>query len=36
MNRRQAFKNLLGFFAGSPLLRADRKYSEVQDPLYGR
>jgi isopentenyl diphosphate isomerase/L-lactate dehydrogenase-like FMN-dependent dehydrogenase len=35
MNRRQAFKNLLGFFAGSPLLRADRKYSEVQDPIYG-
>jgi isopentenyl diphosphate isomerase/L-lactate dehydrogenase-like FMN-dependent dehydrogenase len=34
MNRRQAVKQLLKFFAASPLLRADRKYSEVQDPIY--
>ncbi len=34
MNRRQAVSNLMKFFAASPLLRADHKYSELQDPIY--
>jgi len=35
MNRRQATTKLMQFFAASPLLRADRKFSEIQDPIYG-
>jgi len=34
MNRRQAVSNLMKFFAASPLLRGDHKYSEIQDPIY--
>jgi isopentenyl diphosphate isomerase/L-lactate dehydrogenase-like FMN-dependent dehydrogenase len=34
MNRRQALAQLAQFLAASPLLRADRKHSEVQDPVY--
>jgi 4-hydroxymandelate oxidase len=34
MNRRQATAHLLRFLAASPLLRADRKYSELRDPIY--
>ena len=34
MNRRQAVTHLMKFFAASPLLRADRKYSDLQDPVY--
>src|SRR4051812_28772900 len=34
MNRRAAITNLLRFFAASPLLHADRKYGEIQDPIY--
>jgi (S)-2-hydroxy-acid oxidase len=33
MNRRRALTGLLQFLAASPLLRADRKYSEMGDPL---
>ena len=35
MNRREALAQLLPFFAASPLLRGDRKFSEVGDPIYG-
>jgi isopentenyl diphosphate isomerase/L-lactate dehydrogenase-like FMN-dependent dehydrogenase len=35
MNRRQAIHQFLGFLAASPILRADRKYSEITDPIYG-
>jgi isopentenyl diphosphate isomerase/L-lactate dehydrogenase-like FMN-dependent dehydrogenase len=34
MNRRRALTQLLGYFAASPLLRADRKYSELSDAMY--
>jgi isopentenyl diphosphate isomerase/L-lactate dehydrogenase-like FMN-dependent dehydrogenase len=34
MKRRQALTRLLGYFAASPLLRADKKYSELTDPMY--
>jgi 4-hydroxymandelate oxidase len=34
MNRRRALTQLLSYFAASPLLRADRKYSELKDPMY--
>jgi isopentenyl diphosphate isomerase/L-lactate dehydrogenase-like FMN-dependent dehydrogenase len=34
MNRREAITNLMRFLAASPLLRADRKHSEIQDPIY--
>jgi 4-hydroxymandelate oxidase len=33
MTRREALVQLLQFLAASPLLRADRKYSELGDPL---
>jgi 4-hydroxymandelate oxidase len=33
LNRRQAAVRLLQFFAGSPLLLADRKHSELGDPV---
>lgn len=33
MNRRQAILSFFQFAAASPLLRADRKYSELNDPL---
>ncbi len=33
MNRRNAILGFLQFAAGSPLLRADKKYSELTDPL---
>jgi 4-hydroxymandelate oxidase len=33
MNRRQAILGFCQFLAGSPLLKADRKYSELNDPL---
>ena len=35
MTRRQACYGFLGFLAASPLARADRKYSEVSDPIFG-
>jgi isopentenyl diphosphate isomerase/L-lactate dehydrogenase-like FMN-dependent dehydrogenase len=34
MNRRQALTKLISFFAASPLLRSDRKYSEIRDPIF--
>ena len=34
MNRRQAILKFLQFVAASPLLKADRKYSELADPLF--
>jgi 4-hydroxymandelate oxidase len=34
MNRRRAVTQLLSYFAASPLIRADRKYSELKDPMY--
>lgn len=34
MNRRQAVSQFLGFLAASPLIRADRKYSETTDPIF--
>src|SRR5260370_40175701 len=33
MNRRQAILKFCQFLAASPLLRADRKHSELSDPL---
>src|SRR3981081_3960065 len=33
MNRRQAILKFCQFIAASPLLKADRKYSELSDPL---
>ena len=33
MNRRQAILKFCQFVAASPLLRADREYSELGDPL---
>lgn len=33
MNRRTALRNLFQFLAASPLLKADRKHSELGDPL---
>src|SRR5258708_32563866 len=33
MNRRQAILRFCQFVAASPLLKADRKYSELTDPL---
>jgi len=33
MNRRQAIVKFCQFLAASPLLKADRKYSELNDPL---
>jgi len=33
MNRRQAILKFCQFAAASPLLMADRKYSELNDPL---
>src|SRR6202050_4951617 len=33
MNRRRALTGLLQFLATSPLLRADRKYGQMRDPL---
>src|SRR5882762_5893824 len=33
MNRRQAILKFCQFVAASPLLKADRKYSELSDPL---
>ncbi len=33
LNRRRAVAGLLQFLAASPLLRADRKYSQARDPL---
>src|SRR6267378_996662 len=33
MNRRQAILRFCQFLAASPLLKADRKYSELSDPL---
>lgn len=34
MTRRSAFRSLLQFLASSPLLRADRKFSEDGDPVH--
>jgi 4-hydroxymandelate oxidase len=34
MNRRQAIAQFVSYFAASPLLRADRKFSELKDPIY--
>jgi isopentenyl diphosphate isomerase/L-lactate dehydrogenase-like FMN-dependent dehydrogenase len=34
MNRRTALAGFLQFLAGSPLLRADRKYADLKDPLF--
>jgi isopentenyl diphosphate isomerase/L-lactate dehydrogenase-like FMN-dependent dehydrogenase len=34
MTRRTALAGFLHFLAGSPLLRADRKYSDLKDPIY--
>lgn len=34
MTRRTALKGFLQFLAGSPLLRADRKFSELKDPIF--
>jgi 4-hydroxymandelate oxidase len=35
MTRRQAVTQFLQFLGASPLLLADRKYSEISDPVYG-
>lgn len=35
ISRREAFTRLVQFLAASPVLRADRKYSELKDPIYG-
>lgn len=34
LNRRQAARRLLQFLAGSPLLLADHKHSELSDPIF--
>jgi isopentenyl diphosphate isomerase/L-lactate dehydrogenase-like FMN-dependent dehydrogenase len=34
MNRRQAITRFLQYLAASPVLRADKKYSELSDPIY--
>jgi isopentenyl diphosphate isomerase/L-lactate dehydrogenase-like FMN-dependent dehydrogenase len=34
MTRRTALAGFFNFLAASPLLRADRKYSELKDPIY--
>src|SRR5947209_17765767 len=35
VDRRAALRRFLGFMASSPLLRADRPYSEKPDPILG-
>jgi isopentenyl diphosphate isomerase/L-lactate dehydrogenase-like FMN-dependent dehydrogenase len=35
MNRRQALTHLLSYIAASPLAKADRRFSELTDPVYG-
>jgi 4-hydroxymandelate oxidase len=35
MTRREALAGFAQFLAGSPLLRADRKYSDLKDPIFG-
>src|SRR5688572_5392869 len=35
INRRQALSQLLPFLAASPLLKGDRKFSELSDPIHG-